>query len=93
MAVGSVGSVVSVATSDTPLLAARKSRRSVTFYNDDGSNPVYITGPVPHAWTAAATTSHFKLKAGASITLTGIGAFQAIATGGAVNVYIMEEYD
>lgn len=96
MAKGSRGSVVAVQTSTTVLVAGRDTRRSVTFYNDDGTNPVYIQGQTPEETddaAEAATTSHFKLKAGASITLTGTGAFSAIATGGAVNVYIMDEYD
>ncbi|MCZ2109085.1 MAG: hypothetical protein LC118_05875 [Dehalococcoidia bacterium] len=93
MAFASVGSVVAVQTTTTALAIARPTRRSITFYNDDGSNPVYIMGSTPGVAAAAATTSHFKLKAGASITLTGVGDFNAIATGSAVNVYIMDEYD
>ena len=93
MSTASVGSVVAVATSDTALAIARLTRRSITFYNDDAANPVYIQGSTEHAGAVAATTSHFKLKAGASITLTGRGTFRAIATGASVNVYLMDEFD
>lgn len=81
------GSQVSVDTSSTLILDARSTRRRVILRNNDGTNPVYITGD------ETATTSDFIVKAGESVELRTKDALRGIATGAAVTLHVMEEYD
>ena len=84
----STDSVVAVATSSTPLLAARPGLRArVVLKNTDTANPVYINFA-----NGTATTSDFPLLHGESVEMHGDGAVTAIATGGSVNVAILEEW-
>lgn len=69
------------------LIAANATRRSVTFLNTDGTNPVYIG-------VATVTAGNgLKLAAGASISVDYVGLIQVIAPAGSPVVCYMETYD
>ena len=79
------GQVAPTGTAGT-LLAARETRKRVTFVNH-GAVDVYI-GP------ATVTTSNgLKLPPGASITLHMTALIQAITASGTGDVHYLEEYD
>jgi hypothetical protein len=80
-------SQVSAAITATPLAIARPTRRQVTFKNTDGSITVYV-GPA-----TVTVLNGMELKAGQSITVTAVVAWQVISASGAPVICVTDEYD
>jgi hypothetical protein len=81
------GSQVSVLVTTTEVLAARPTRRRAIIRNNDATNPIYLNAG------AAATTSHFIVKAGESVEIRTSAAVNGIATGGTVVTHVWDEFD
>lgn len=78
---------VATSTTSATLLAARSTRRSVTFKNLDGSITIYIgSGTVTSG-------NGYPLLAGQTITLTITTLINAIAASGTPSIAYIEEYD
>lgn len=75
---------VGVTTGSTSIVSADSTRRILKVVNVDTSKTVYING-------GTATTSHFPLRPGESISLNGFtGALNGIGTAGTTNLRVLE---
>ena len=78
--------IVATSTSSGALAIARSTRRGLLIRNTDAAITVYIS-------TGTASTSSFPLKAGESVPVTCVSAWNVIAASGTPNVAIVDEYD
>lgn len=78
---------VAGATSSGELAEARPTRHRLTIKNTDESIIVYIN----HG--AAASSAHFPINGGESVTVTGTGQWNVIAASGTPAIDIIDEYD